>query len=347
MARRITVPVLGAAVAILAFPGVASAHGTTGTGPTTASFFRSGVEHMLLGWDHLLFVAGVLILAADARRAAKLISVFALGHSATLILATLAGWRVDAALADAVIALSVVFVGAVGLRGRPRRWRWFAAAVLGFGLIHGLGLATRLQELGLPREGLLPRVLLFNLGVEVGQLVAIAVLVGIGLVGRRVTRWTARWEPISQIVLIAAGLVAVWLIAVSWVDQRNAGAAFAASDCRLGDRTELLWAAPAAAVPKPFYGPDETAPDDAFAYVLTEGYVVVVYSPRLSERHVERLRDFIGARDRIAAGAAPGQTQPLKAVTSYGTLTCPRFDLASLGYFVDRWASDPRSRPFQ
>ncbi|SHN26524.1 HupE/UreJ family protein [Cryptosporangium aurantiacum] len=377
MGRRIGVGAFLAAGALLAVPGTASAHGITGTGPSVASFLRAGFEHMLLGWDHLLFVAGVLILAGEVRRAVALISLFALGHSTTLVVAALAGWRVDALLVDVVIALSVVFVGVAGLLGGPRRWRWFAAVVFGFGLIHGLGLATRLQELGLPRDGLLARVLLFNVGVEAGQLVAIiGVLVLAGVAGRRPARWAPRWRltsagpgaaqpgpgagaaqpagwrpigwrPVGQVGLVAAGLIAVWLIAVSWVDQRNAGAAFAASGCRMGDRSELLWAAPAAAVPKRFYGPDETAPDDALAYVVAEGYVVVEYSPRLTDRQVGRLREFITARDRIAAGAAEGQTEPLKAVTSYGTLTCPRFDLAALGYFVDRWSADPRSRPYQ
>jgi len=347
MLRRITVPVLGCALLVLVLPEAAAAHRITGTGPTVVSFLRSGFEHMLLGWDHLLFVAGVLIMAGTARRAARLISLFALGHSLTLVLATLAGWRVDASMVDAVIALSVVFVGAAGLRGRPQHWRWFAAAVLGFGLIHGLGLATRLQDSGLSRDGLLPRVVLFNVGVEAGQLVAIGVMVLVGLVGRRIVRRAPLWQPISQIGLVAAGLAAVWLIAVAWVDEQDAKDAFAASGCRTGDRTELLWAAPAATVPKRFYGPEETAPDDAFAYVITEGYVVVEYTPRLSDGQVDRLRDFVAARDRIAAGTSPGQVEPLKAVTSYGTLTCPRFDLASLGYFVDRWSKDPRSRPFQ
>lgn len=346
MLRRINVTMFLAASVLLTSPGAASAHSVTGAGPTAASFLRSGFEHMLLGWDHLLFVAGVLILARDARRATTLISLFALGHSATLILATLAGWRVNASLVDVVIAVSVVFVGVVGLWGRPVNWRWFAAVVLGFGLVHGFGLATRLQDLGLPRNGLLVRVVLFNVGVEGGQLVAILTMICIGLLVRRVARGP-NWQPLSQIGLVAAGLAAVWLIVVAWVDQREARAEFLASGCRVGERTELLWAAPAAEPPRRFYGPQETAPDDDFAYVLTEGYLIVQYNPHLPAGQVDRLRTFVDERARIAAGAAPGQVEAVKAVTGYGTLTCPRFDLAALGYFVDAWSKDPRSRPFQ
>jgi len=83
------------------------------------------------------------------------ISVCVAGHSLTLLAATLAGWQISATLVDVVIALSVVFVGVMGVRQGPRDWRLIGAAVFGFGLIHGLGLSTRLQHLGLPEDGLL------------------------------------------------------------------------------------------------------------------------------------------------------------------------------------------------
>jgi len=169
---------------------------------------------MLAGWDHLLFVGGILLLAAEMRRAAKLISLFALGHSVTLFTATVADWHVNPVLVDIVVALSLVFVGVIGLRGRPKKWAWFAAAVFAFGLVHGLGLSTRLQEVGLPAEGMIPRVLAFNVGVEIGQLLAVVAMFMIGDVLRHhVPR--LRDVRLSHATLIAAGVVAAAVLAIS------------------------------------------------------------------------------------------------------------------------------------
>jgi hydrogenase/urease accessory protein HupE len=164
----------------------AAAHGISGdaTERSTLGFISVGIEHMLLGWDHLLFLAGVLLVARDLRRTAKVISIFALGHSLTLICATIAGWHVNADLVDVVIVLSVAFVGGVGLFGQPKRWDLFGAAIFGFGLIHGLGLATRLQSLGLPGDGLIWKVICFNIGVEIGQVTAIVGMLGLAAVRR-------------------------------------------------------------------------------------------------------------------------------------------------------------------
>jgi hydrogenase/urease accessory protein HupE len=147
-----------------------------------------GFLHMVGGWDHLLFIAGVVLLAGGLRTAAKLVSVFVAGHSLTLLIATLAGWQLNAELVDAVIALSLVYVGVLGLRrGRTGNdLQLVAAGVFAFGLVHGLGLSTRLQHLGLPEEGLVERIVLFNVGVEIGQVSALAAMVGIGtLIARR------------------------------------------------------------------------------------------------------------------------------------------------------------------
>jgi hypothetical protein len=110
-------------------------------------------------------------MAAPAGRRPAL-SLFPLGP--TLIIATTAAWRLDAALVDIVIADSVAFVGIIGLLGRPARFRWFGAAVLTFGLVHGL--ATRCQALPIPPGGTLTRLLAVNLGVELGQVLALYLL---------------------------------------------------------------------------------------------------------------------------------------------------------------------------
>jgi hydrogenase/urease accessory protein HupE len=169
---------LAVAAALVAVPSPAHAHGIGGEAADLSvwGFIPLGMEHMLLGWDHLAFIAGVLILARTFKLSLKLISVFVVGHSTTLILATAAGWQVDAGCVDAIIAASVAFVGCVGIFGRPHHWGWFGAVVAGFGLIHGLGLATRFADLGLPTEGQLAKVIAFNVGIEFGQATAIFVM---------------------------------------------------------------------------------------------------------------------------------------------------------------------------
>ena len=182
------------------------AHGVVASGQESVpAFVGLGLTHMLTGWDHLLFIAGVVLLAWRPRRSASLLSIFALGHSSTLLIATAAGWRIDASLVDVVIADSVAFVGAFGLVGRPARYRWFGCAVLAFGLVHGLGLATRFQALAVPPAGTVPRLLAFNLGVEVGQFLVLYLLY---LAGDMVTRG-ARWVRIERVafgVLLGIGL---------------------------------------------------------------------------------------------------------------------------------------------
>jgi hydrogenase/urease accessory protein HupE len=214
--RCVMVAAVGAGV-LLGTPGAAFAHGVGGTSDTAGGFVWLGFTHMLLGWDHLLFIAGVVLLAGQVKRAAKLISVFAAGHSTTLIVATLAGWRANATMVDIVIALSLAFVGVIGWAGRPTRWRWFAAAVLGFGLVHGLGLSTRLQELGVHHDGtLLARVIAFNIGVEIGQLLAVLGMFMLGDVLwyhlRRHFSWSTTWRT-AYAGLMIAGLATAAVLA--------------------------------------------------------------------------------------------------------------------------------------
>src|SRR5688500_12452957 len=147
-----------------------------------------GFWHMVGGWDHLLFILGVVLIAGALKPAAKMISLFVLGHSLTLIIATVAGWKLNATVVDVVIALSLVYVGLRGLMGRPGDFRLMGAIVFAFGLVHGLGLSTRLQDLGLPESGLVVRVILFNIGVELGQLTALAIIVGLGTLAVRKLR---------------------------------------------------------------------------------------------------------------------------------------------------------------
>lgn len=171
-----------------ALPLAALAHDVSGRdadfvsslrGVNFAPFAYLGAKHMVTGIDHLAFLAGVIFLLYRLRDVVLYASLFALGHSITLIGAVLAGWQANAFIVDAIIGLSVVYKGFENIDGfRGRRWRLDPRmAVLGFGLAHGLGLATKLQELQLSPEGLVVNLLAFNFGVEIGQLAALSVMV--------------------------------------------------------------------------------------------------------------------------------------------------------------------------
>jgi hypothetical protein len=333
--------------AALGLPAAAWAHGVddAAAGMSVAEFVLLGAKHMLLGWDHLLFILGVVLLAGDVRRAAKLISVFAVGHSTTLIAATLAGPRVDARLVDVAITLSLVFVGVVGWWvGRPRRWHWFGVAVFGFGLVHGLGLASRLQGLGLGGDGLLGRVVAFNLGVELGQLVAVVAMFLVnGIVAGTVTVPDAARFAFVGLALV--GLMAASILTDNAV-RAPAGDLSADAGCQVRERTETYrdtGARPA----KRFFEPDEAAPLTDFGRALDEGYVIVHYRPTLPADQVARLREFFTGRDGVGVigGATPGQAAALRADATYATITCGEFDLPALRYFTRYWLGDPAARP--
>jgi hypothetical protein len=141
-----------------------------------------GATHMLTGYDHLLFLFGVIFFLVSARDIVKFVTVFTLGHSLTLIFATFAGVSANYFLVDAVIALSVCYKGFDNNQGFKSYLGVKAPSLLGmvfaFGLIHGFGLSTRLQQLPLGEKGagMLARIVMFNLGVELGQVCALLVM---------------------------------------------------------------------------------------------------------------------------------------------------------------------------
>jgi len=142
-------------------------------------FTYLGAKHMVTGYDHLLFLAGVIFFLYRLRDIALYVSLFAIGHSVTMVYGVYAGVNVNAYLIDAIIGLSVVYKALDNL-GAFQRWFGFQpdtkAATLLFGLIHGFGLAAKIQEYEIAREGLLPNLLAFNAGVEIGQLLALCVI---------------------------------------------------------------------------------------------------------------------------------------------------------------------------
>jgi hypothetical protein len=182
----ITTGVLRAGSATFTVPGAAGAP-RPGAG-IAADYLQAGVGHILKGWDHLLFVLGLLLLVKRARPLIQTITAFTLAHSLTLALAVTGAVRVPQAPAEALIALSLMLLAAELARPAPgastlRQNPWVMAFV--FGLLHGFGFAGALAELGLP-EGEIPLALFaFNIGVELGQLAFVAAAVGVAWLARR------------------------------------------------------------------------------------------------------------------------------------------------------------------
>lgn len=339
-----------ATVSLAFTPWPAHAHGIGGDASDRSilGFVPLGIEHMLLGWDHLLFIGGVVLLARGWRRAAKMITLFVLGHSTTLIVATLAGWQVSPGAVDVVIALSVVFVGAVGLFVTEIKWNVFGYVVLAFGLVHGLGLSTRLQDLGVPEDGVLWRVIAFNVGIEIGQLTAIMGMVALAAVLSMVVGQNR--EPVLRKLatagLFVGGAVAASLVAFAAVtgnEDSKPVATDAANDegsgaCSVAEQNEEFPVG-GGHTAKNFYEPTEESPMGDFGHSLADGYVVVLYPPNLEQAEVDELRTWVtGPEGRgLLAGPAPEGGQAVKAITAYDTMTCNSLDVATLQEFSVDW----------
>lgn len=342
--------VLATAVLLVLTPFPAYAHGIADEAAerSVLGFVPLGIEHMLLGWDHILFIGGVVLLAGEWRPAAKLITVFVIGHSLTLITATLAGWQVDPTFVDVVILLSVVFVGGYGMVGPPRRRSIFGTIVFLFGLVHGLGLATRFQALGVPEDGMLWRVIAFNIGIEIGQLTAI---VGVLAVAATASLLFGRDRgPVlrqgAYAAIFAIGTVAAPLLAYQGFTDRDVAAAAPgdyapppASDCSVAERTERFETADGGHTGKPFYGPEEQTPLGDFGHSLLDGYVLVLYPPDLPAEDLSRLRDYVVGQDLkgVLAGPHPDASEEIEALTFAQHLTCESFDLPVIRDFSDSW----------
>ncbi len=212
-------------------PEALSAHGVSNrdaafvrgvTGPVPAPFMYLGAKHMVTGYDHLLFLAGVIFFLYRTTDVVTYVSLFTLGHSVTLLFGVLGQVPANAYLIDAVIGLSVVYKGFENIGGFERviGYRPDARlAVLVFGLFHGFGLATKLQELSLPANGLVANLLAFNVGVEIGQ--------GLALMGILIalTYWRTRLGFLrhafaTNTVLMAGGFALMGYQLVGYVVNR-------------------------------------------------------------------------------------------------------------------------------
>jgi hydrogenase/urease accessory protein HupE len=183
-----------------------------------AAYLRLGMEHILGGIDHLLFILALLILVKGTRRLVATVTAFTIAHSLTLAAATLGFVHVPQAPIEATIAMSIVFVACEivhshqGRLSLTERWPWLVA--FAFGLLHGFGFASALSEVGLPQNDIPVALLFFNLGVEVGQILFIAAVLAVIALFRKLARraaisaplWSWRVPPYA-----IGGVAAFWL----------------------------------------------------------------------------------------------------------------------------------------
>ena len=219
--RTFILIVCAAAVAgMLAMPSDLLAHGVTAgdkgfiqesVGILLVPFAYLGAKHMVTGYDHLLFLLGVIFFLYRLKDIGLYVTLFALGHSATLLFGVLTGVSVSSYLIDAIIGFSVVYKALDNL-GAFRIWFGrqpdTRAATLVFGLFHGFGLATKILDFEMSPDGLVPNLIAFNVGVEIGQLLALSmILIAMGYWRR--TQSFSRHAYAANVAVMTAGFVLV------------------------------------------------------------------------------------------------------------------------------------------
>lgn len=207
-------------LASILLAAVARAHGIDDTdaefvsktsGAQIIPFLYLGAKHMVTGYDHLLFIFGVIFFLYRLSHVAIYVTMFSIGHSITLLAGVLGGFHISPYLIDAIIGLSVVYKGFDNLNGFKTLLSIEfnqKLAVLIFGLFHGFGLATKLQELNPSKDGLFANMISFNVGVELGQLLALSFMLGLIMLWRRSPSFT-RHAVLANAAIMTAGLVLI------------------------------------------------------------------------------------------------------------------------------------------
>src|ERR1700728_3448752 len=207
-------------VSAFVFPAAASAHNVSkrdasfvqsNQGAAIPAFVYLGAKHMVTGYDHIAFLVGVIFFLYRLKDIVQYVSLFTLGHSITLLGGVLGGLHANPYVIDAIIGFSVVYKAFDNMDGF-RRFLGFEpntkVAVLIFGLFHGFGLATKLQELDLAKHGLITNIISFNVGVEIGQVLALTAVV-IALSYWRTRSSFSRYSFATNAVLMTVGFILV------------------------------------------------------------------------------------------------------------------------------------------
>ncbi len=217
-----------AVTALFLLPALAFAHSIAGNdanfvqaidGPAVFAFMYLGGKHMVTGYDHLLFLFGVIFFLYRPSDVIKYVTLFAIGHSITLLAGVLGNIQANAYLVDAIIGLSIVYkalenMGAFNSLGKFKPNT--KAAVFVFGLFHGFGLATKLQEFALSDNGLVTNIISFNIGVELGQILALAIIF-IALTYWRASKSYLQHAFISNSVLMTGGFILTAYQLSAWI----------------------------------------------------------------------------------------------------------------------------------
>src|SRR5712675_153053 len=202
------------------FPGAASAHNVSkrdasfvqaNKGAAIAPFVYLGAKHMVTGYDHLAFLVGVIFFLYRMKDIVQYVSLFTIGHSLTLLVGVLGGVRANPYVVDAIIGFSVVYKAFDNMDGFTRFFGFqpnMRAAVLVFGLFHGFGLATKLQDFSLSPNGLVANIVSFNVGVEIGQVIALTFVLLV-LSYWRTRSGFLRHAFVTNAVLMACGFLLV------------------------------------------------------------------------------------------------------------------------------------------
>src|SRR6266849_9104394 len=218
--QRVAIAIAALVVFTLLLPGGASAHNVSkrdatfvesNTGTAIVPFLYLGAKHMVTGYDHLLFLVGVIFFLYKLKDVVTYVSLFTIGHSTTLLLGVFGHIHANPYIVDAIIGFSVVYKAFDNIDGFKRLLGFepnTKVAVLVFGLFHGFGLATKLQEFALSPNGLVANILSFNVGVEIGQVLALAAVL-IALSFWRTRSGFLRHAFATNTVLMVVGFVLV------------------------------------------------------------------------------------------------------------------------------------------
>ena len=187
-------------------------------------FIYLGAKHMITGYDHILFLLGVVFFLYHMKDVAIYVSLFAVGHSVTMLLGVWYGWGINAYIIDAIIGLSVVYKALDNLAAFQN---WFGvqpntkAATLIFGLFHGTGLASKILEYEIAEDGLLANLLAFNVGVEVGQLLALFVILVVMGYWRRSPNFM-RQATYANLIMVALGALLTYVQVAGFIASTSA-----------------------------------------------------------------------------------------------------------------------------